>query len=112
MPHGATEIVYINIREVTLYCENDCSLRVSGLGSYKSVIFFFKFIFCKILIFSIIVDLQCYVSFYCSAKLPSRIYVTHIILHHVPLQVTRYSSLCYSAGSHYLSTPNAIVCIY
>ena len=27
-------------------------------------------------------------------------------------QATRYSSLCCTAGSHCLSTPNAIVCIY
>ena len=37
---------------------------------------------------------------------------SHIILHHVPSQVTRSSSLCSIAGSHCLSTPNAIVCIY
>ena len=29
-----------------------------------------------------------------------------------PSQVTRYSSQCYTAESHCLSTPNAIVCIY
>ena len=36
----------------------------------------------------------------------------HIILHHVPSQVIRYNSLCYTAGPCCLSTPNAIVCIY
>ena len=30
---------------------------------------------------------------------------SHIILHHVPSQVTWYSSLCYTAGSHCLSIP-------
>ena len=33
---------------------------------------------------------------------------SHIIPHHVPSQVTRYSSLCYTAASHCLSTPNYI----
>ena len=33
---------------------------------------------------------------------------SHIILHHVASQVTRHSSLCYTEGSHCLSTPNAI----
>jgi len=35
---------------------------------------------------------------------------SYIILHHVPSQVTGYSSLCYTAGSHCLATPNATVC--
>ena len=35
-------------------------------------------------------------------------FFSHIILHHVPPQGTRYSSLCYTAGSHCLSIPNAI----
>ena len=35
---------------------------------------------------------------------------SHIILHHVPSQVIRCSSLCYIAGSYCLSPPNAIVC--
>ena len=37
---------------------------------------------------------------------------SHIIFCHVPLQVTRYSSLCHTAGYHCLSIPGAIVCIY
>jgi len=37
---------------------------------------------------------------------------SHIILHPAPLQVTRYSSQCYTAGSHCLSISNAIVCNY
>ena len=36
---------------------------------------------------------------------------SHIILHYIPSQVTRYSSPCYTAGSHCLSTPNTLVCI-
>ena len=36
----------------------------------------------------------------------------HIIFHHVSSQVTGYSFPCYTAGSHCLSVPNAIVCIY
>ena len=38
--------------------------------------------------------------------------VPHKWLDNVPSQVSRYSSLCYTAGSHCLSTPNANVCIY
>ena len=72
-------------------------------------------LFFMMFIFSIRVDLQCSVNFYCTAKGPSYIYIFFfllIILHYVPSQVTRYSSLCCTAGSHCLSTPNAIVCIY
>ena len=72
------------------------------------ILFFFKKNF-------IIVNLQYSVNFYCTLKWPIYIYIhsfSHIILHHVPSQVTRCSSLCYAAGSHCLSTPNAIVCIF
>ena len=34
-------------------------------------------------------------------------YFTHKT-HPVPSQVSRYSSLCYTAGPHYLSTPNSL----
>ena len=54
-------------------------------------------IFCKIFIFSIIIDLQWSVSFCCPAKSPSHTFFSHIIFHHVPSQVTRFSSLCYTA---------------
>ena len=58
----------------------------------------------------------CSFNFCCTSKWPSHTYVrtsfSDIIVHHVPSQVTRYSSLCYTAGSHCLSTPNAIVWIY
>ena len=36
----------------------------------------------------------------------------HIILHPIPSQVIRYSSLGYTTEFHCLSTPNAIGCIY
>ena len=36
----------------------------------------------------------------------------YFTIHHILLQVIRYSSLCYTAGSHCLSISNAIVCIY
>ena len=36
---------------------------------------------------------------------------SHVILHHVPSQATRCAYLCYTAGSHCLSIPNAIVYI-
>ena len=34
----------------------------------------------------------------------------HIVLHHVISLVIRYSSMCYTARSHFLSIPNAILC--
>ena len=37
--------------------------------------------------------------------------LSHLILHHGPSLVTRYSSLCATVGSHCFSTPKAIVCI-
>ena len=66
-------------------------------------------------IFSIILDLQCSVSFLLYSKMTqsythTHIFFSHIILHHAPLQVSRYSDQCYTAGSHCLSIPNAIVC--
>ena len=70
------------------------------------------------LFFSIIVDLQDSVNLYCTAKWHSHTYIyiyihsfSHIILHLVPSQVIIYGSLCYTEGSHCLSTPNAMVCI-
>ena len=76
-----------------------------------------------IFIFSIRVDIQGSVSFCYIAKWPSLSHThthththifscSHIILHHVPSQETGYSSLCCTAGSHCLSTANAIVCIW
>ena len=38
--------------------------------------------------------------------------LSHIIPHQAPSQVTGYSSLCDTAGSHCSSTPDAVVCIY
>ena len=37
---------------------------------------------------------------------------SHIILHHGLSQEIGYSSLCYTAGPHFLSILNVIVCIY
>ena len=69
-----------------------------------------------IFICSIIVDLQCSCKFQLYSRVTqSYIYIysfSHIILHRVSSQVTRYSSVCYIVGSHCLSTPNTIVCIY
>ena len=66
--------------------------------------FFLKFIW---FLFFPLVDLQGSVNFYWTAKWPSHTYIdididsfSHIILLHVPSQVTRYSCLCYTAGSH------------
>ena len=90
--------------------------------SILSFLFSF-FFFCKIFILSIIVDLQHSVNFCFTAQRPShthththtQIYIhslSHIILRHVPSQVTRYSSQGSTAGSHHLCVPKAIVCIY
>ena len=68
--------------------------------------FFFNYsrfaMFCQFLLYRKVTQLYIYIhSFF-----------FHFILHQVPSQMIRYSSLCYIAGSHYLSIPNAIVCIY
>ena len=55
---------------------------------------------CQFLLYSKVTQLYIYIHAFC-----------HIILH-VPSQVIRNSSLCYTAGSHCLSIPDAIVCIY
>ena len=61
-----------------------------------------------IFIFSVITGLQCSVNFYWTAKWPSHTYVyilfltsSSVIFHHKWL--TRYSSLCCTAGSHCIS---------
>ena len=71
-----------------------------------------------IFIISIIVGLQCSVISYCIAKWPSLTH-THTLTHIVFFTLSSMfhhkwlgnSSLCYTAGSHRLSTPHAIVCI-
>ena len=40
------------------------------------------------------------------------IYIYFFFSHYPPLQVIGYSFLCYTAGPHCLSIPNAKVCIY
>ena len=55
-----------------------------------------------IFISSVVVGLQCSVNFLLYSKVThSHICIhsfSHIILHHIPSQVTRYSSLCYTAS--------------
>ena len=63
---------------------------------------------------SIIVDLQYSVNFCCTSN---QLYMyihsfSHIICYHVLLQVIGYSSLCYTAGPHYLAILNVTVCMY
>ena len=63
------------------------------------------FFLLMIFIFSIIAGLQHSVNFLLHSKVTqSHIHVyilfSHIIFHRVPSQVTRYSSQCYTAGSH------------
>ena len=61
-----------------------------------------------------IVGLQCSVNFllYSKVTLSHTHICTLFFSHYPPSQVIRHSSQCYTAGSHCLSTPNAIVCIY
>ena len=72
-------------------------------GSYLYVYSFFNFcyslfpMFCHFLLYNKVT--QYTYSF------------SHIIFHHVLLQVIDYSSLCYRAGPHCLSILNVIVCI-
>ena len=66
------------------------------------------------MIFSIwsTVDLQCCVSFKCTAKWFSYTYILfQIIFHYRLLQDTEYSSLYYTVGPCYLSILYIIVCI-
>ena len=105
--HHAWDDSWMEIAQGTLHKATHTTTATTVGG--RPLFSFFKKIF-------IIVDLQYSVNFCCTAKWPT-LYVytypfSHIILHHVPSQVTRSSSLCYTAGSHCLSTTNAIVCIY
>ena len=80
-----------------------------------------KKLFCRVAVFlfyhfKIIVDLQCSATFCCTAEWPSYTYIyihyfPHIILHPIPSQMIKYSSLHYTIGFHCLSTSNAIFCI-
>ena len=93
----------------------DCSiitvLRSILIHSMKSKYFFFNFLkkfnyiwftmFCLLLLYSKVTWSYIYIH-----------YFSHTIFHHVPSQVIGYSSLYYTAGSHCLSTPNAMVRIY
>ena len=65
--------------------------------------------FCQFLLYSKVTRSYIHIHIYMYLFIYS---FSHIILHCVSSQVTRYSSLCYIAGSHCLSTPNSIVCIY
>ena len=58
-------------------------------------------VFCQFLLYSKVTQSYIY-----------RYSLSHLILHHGPSQVTIYSSLSYTAGSHCLSISNAIICIY
>ena len=65
--------------------------------------------FCQFLLYNKGTQLYIYIDIHIYIYTHS---FSHIILHYVPSQVTRYSSLYYTAGHHCLPTPNAIVCIY
>ena len=56
-------------------------------------------------------------QFHCNSKMIQsyvygRIFFSHVILPLIPEKVARLSSLCYTTGSHCLTTPSARVCIY
>ena len=76
-----------------------------GPPSYNFFIWF--------LIFSIKVDLQCSVNFYCTPKWPIYKYI-FFVSHYPPSCsiASDYSSLYYTPGFHCSSTPNAGVYIY
>ena len=76
------------------------------LVSREMILIFLLMIF----IFSIIASLQCTDNLLLYSKMTqshTHTYIYIFLSHYPPSQVTRYSSLCYSAGSHCLSTPNA-----
>ena len=62
-------------------------------------------------------DWTCYLTVpswirFCCSTMGTPAFSFSHYLHQVPSQVIRYISLCYTAGSHCLSTLNAVVCIY
>ena len=69
------------------------------VGTSREVVFFFflRFLFFLLQLIYIVLSISAVQSHIHS--------FSHIILHHVPPQVTRYSSPCYTAESHCLSTP-------
>ena len=69
--------------------------------------------FCPFLLYSNVIQSYIYIIFILYIYIYIYIYSSfHIILHHVPSQVTRCVFLCYTAGYHGLSNSNAIVYIY
>ena len=82
-----------------------CYLIASCFQIMLIYLFFFYYswftVFCQFLLYSKMTQLYIYIHSF-----------SHIFLHHIPSQVIRYSSLCCTAGSHCLRTPNAIVCVY
>ena len=104
---------------------------ISNAWEYKSLISLFNSVFCSIFLHPQISLLKPILSdfyffhyswftLFCQFPTVQRsdtvthtrtyIYIhsfSHMFLYHLPSQVTRYSSLCYTAGSHCLSTPNA-----
>ena len=63
------------------YLQTGCSPYICT-GPHKHMAVIVCVVFLRFLFFSVIIDLQCSASIY--------IFFSHIILHHVPLQVTRY----------------------
>ena len=110
LPLGYYVVIINNSRKVATVVKEETVVTIVKL---TATIFFLM-----IFIFSILVGLECSVSFLLYSKVPqwhththTRSF-SHIILHHAPSQVTRYGSQCYTAGSHCLFIPKEIVCIY
>ena len=102
--------------EISSSLDNNSLLPPSfSPGNHDFTLFFIMvFIFPLWLVYSVLS------IFYCRAKYPdictyTCIYIyssSHIIFHHAPSQVTKYSYLFYRAGSHCLPIQKARVCSY
>ena len=102
---------WFRMKKTPAYCD-DClgnKYWEKGIFGWPFILFYYFYffhyswfiLFCQFLQYSKVTQSHIHIH-----------YFSHIILHHVPSQVTIYSSLCYTAWSHCLTTPNAIVCIY
>ena len=72
-----------------------------SLHFFKKICYSWFTVFCQFLLYSKVTQEYIHIHSF-----------SHVILHHVPSQVIGYNSLCYTAASPCLSTPNVVVCIY
>ena len=108
-PEGSTDLLLCPSTQLSHVCSLVEFIRETPVhhSSITMKIFLKNFylqlitMFCQFLLYSKVVQLYIHIhSFF------------HIILCHVPSKVIRYSSLCYTPGFHFLSTPNPVVFIY